>query len=57
MISLCISSLIFDPFTKMWVFDMAYVDRTNWQDYNIMYDQLTRDADDNSNVREHGPIN
>ncbi len=45
----------------MWVFDisfyMANVDRTNWQDYNIMYDQLTRDANDDSNVREHGPIN
>ena len=23
----------------------------------IMYDQLTRDADDDNNVREHGPIN
>ena len=30
----------------MWVFDIAYVDTTNWQDYNTMYDQLTRDADD-----------
>ncbi len=36
----------------MWCFDLAYIDRTSWKDYNHMFNELAEDANEDSKTNE-----